>query len=245
MEKDETILKEAEEEAKRIHDLEAPSTSVPPVVENTPKKGGNGKDIIIIVLIVLLVLAGVVILFATGVVGGKTKNSNKNSEKQNVVENTEKTNTENVEKPVDTPKYKEKQLTIDSNEVQTLYDLFAGSIQNEEKDDYTIKMKATIRYINLTDIQTKTCGELSNYKYQFEGEYETYFCNTGDISNISYPWGYNEPIELTPEGIEQVNNTSVKTVTLEKFNETYKKLFGTDPVEEPKSFRNGCVSIVY
>jgi hypothetical protein len=258
MEKNEEILKEAEEEAKRIHDLETPSTNVTPVVDNTPKKGGNGKDIIIIVLIILLVIAGVVILFTTGVVGGKTKNSNKNSEKQNVVENTEitntenvventeKTNTENVEKPVDTPKYQEEQLTVDSPVVQRLYNLFHDQFEFNgvrNIDENKIKIAATLKDLDPNDIVTETCGDLSNYIYTTSNEYgETRFiCNTGDILELENPYTH----EFTAEGLETIKNTSIKTITLEKFNKNYKRLFGTEPTEAPKSLYLGCADLLY
>ena len=78
MEKDENIVKEAEEEAKRIHDLETANAAVAPATVNAPKNSGSGKNLLIAVLIVLLLVAVCVILFVTGVFGGKSKNDNKN-----------------------------------------------------------------------------------------------------------------------------------------------------------------------
>ena len=252
MEKDENIVKEAEEEAKRIHDLETANAAVTSVTNNAPKNSGSGKNLLIAVLIVLLLVAVCVILFVTGVFGGKSKNDNKNNGKENVVENkentektntentnTENTNTENVEKPVDTPKYKEEQLTVDSPEVKKLFELFQGQLLYEnvpDVDDYRIKIVATINYLNADDIVEKTCGDLNNYV--FDGYYA---CNTGDTIPLIDPTTY----QFTDEGIEYIKSRPVRTVTLEKFNETYKKLFGTEPTEAPKSVPHGCVSALY
>lgn len=245
MEKDENIVKEAEEEAKRIHDLETANTAV-----NAPKKSGSGKNLLIAVLIVLLLVAVCVILFVTGVFGRKNKNDNKNNGKENVVENKENTNTENVvenientntenvEKPVDTPKYKEEQLTVDSPEVKKLFDIFSGQLAFENipgADDYRMAVAATFNAIDEKDIVLKTCGDLDNYSSQ------GYMCNTGDLGPLMDPTTY----ELSAEGIEIIKKTSVRTITVEKFNETYKKLFGKELTEVPRNVPFGCFNLLY
>jgi hypothetical protein len=199
MEKDETILKEAEEEAKRIKAAEATpvedvAPSPTPALEE-PKKKSN-LPIILIVLLVLIAGGFAVWYF---VLGGNDKKSSKNEEPKQEEKKEDKTNTEIEEK-----------INLSEEEIKTqINDIYHKLFTNESMgmfDGLDNKKKLALvldklefenphasegeSYNNLSDI---SIDEVKKAYYDVYGEELTDFISTEAISHCSY-YRYDEEI---------------------------------------------------
>ena len=106
MEKDEKILKEAEEEAKRIKNAES-APVVAPVKEDNNKTGNNKSKWLVLTIVALLIVAIVLLVIIMKPADKKSNNNEKESNNNTVVENKEENkeennnNTEKIEDPKD------------------------------------------------------------------------------------------------------------------------------------------------